>query len=141
MYATLGEEGLTHGVSQTASKLLVVDAKLLKTVASAIKASKKGTWPCAHVLYIADQPRKADPIVAKSVQESLAALAAAGVSVTTFDDAIAKGAALKRAPTPPAPSDLAVIMCNAAAQRTNRRGTTVRATALAPSPALRRGEG
>jgi len=110
VYATLGEEGLTHGVSQTASKLLVVDAKLLKTVASAIKASKKGTWPCAHVLYIADQPRKADPIVAKSVQESLAALAAAGVSVTTFDDAIAKGAALKRAPTPPAPSDLAVIM-------------------------------
>merc|ERR1712216_937636 len=36
VYATLGEEGLIHGTTQTKSKVIVADAKLLKIVANAI---------------------------------------------------------------------------------------------------------
>ena len=68
VYATLGEEGLIHGTSQTKSKVIVVDARLLKNVASAFKTDKSGMKSVSTVVYIPDPVRKPDPKTAGAVR-------------------------------------------------------------------------
>jgi len=111
VYATLGEEGLLHGVSQTKAKALVADEKLLKIVANVLK--KDGAKLKAHlskIVYFADAPEVADPKSAKALADALSAIAACGVDVVPYDELVAKGKAKPTPPTPPQPSDLAVIM-------------------------------
>ena len=81
VYATLGEEGLIHGTTQTKSKVIVCDAKLLKVVASAIKKDKSGMKSCTGVVFIADPVQKPDPKAAALIETSLEALKKAGIKV------------------------------------------------------------
>merc|ERR1719498_625531 len=83
VYATLGEEGLIHGASQTKAKLIVADAKLLKVVASAIK--KSGMKTCTAVVYIPDPVKKADPKAAALIKAATETLTKAGVKVSEID--------------------------------------------------------
>ena len=111
VYATLGEEGLLHGVSQTKAKALVADAKLLPIVANVLKESgAKLKGHLSKVIYFADAPTVPDPKTAKKVADAVAAIKKCGVDVVTYDDVVAAGKAKPTAPTPPAPTDLAVIM-------------------------------
>ena len=53
VYATLGVEGVRHGVSQTAASVVVCDAKLLKTL---IEAAASGCAGLKHIVTIGDVP-------------------------------------------------------------------------------------
>ena len=110
VYATLGEEGLIHGTTQTKSKVIVADAKLLKIVANAIKTNKAGMKSCTAVVYIADPVQKPDPVAAAAIAAALEALEKAGVKVVTFDALQASGEAKPLPAAPPKAEDVAVIM-------------------------------
>ena len=112
IYATLGEEGLMHGVRQTKAKALVADAKLLKIVASAYKSkeSAEKMRELKRVIYIADEPTIPDPKMKKDVEAAIKVITAAGAEVITLDEIIAIGKGAPKAPKPPKPSDLAIIM-------------------------------
>jgi long-subunit acyl-CoA synthetase (AMP-forming) len=110
VYATLGEEGLIHGTTQTKSKVIVCDAKLLKVVASAIKKDKSGMKSCTGVVFIADPVQKPDPKAAALIETSLEALKKAGIKVITFDELKASGEESPLPPVPPKAEDVAVIM-------------------------------
>ena len=110
VYATLGEEGLIHGTTQTKSKVIVADAKLLKIVANAIKTNKAGMKSCTSVVYIEDPVQKPDPIAAAALDAALDSLKKAGIKVVTFDELQASGEAAPLAVAPPKAEDVAVIM-------------------------------
>ena len=95
VYATLGVEGVRHGVSQTAASVVVCDAKLLKTL---IEAAASGCAGLKHIVTIGDVP-----------SELLTHLPA-GVVATSMDDVIAAGRDKPVPPSPPKPADVAVIM-------------------------------
>ena len=95
VYATLGVEGVRHGVSQTAARVVVCDAKLLKTL---LEAASSGCAALQHVVTIGDVPAE------------LLARLPAGVKATSMDDVIAAGRATPVPPCPPKPADLAVVM-------------------------------
>ena len=95
VYATLGVEGVRHGVSQTASRVVICDAKLLKTL---LEAASSGCGALQHVITIGDVPKE------------LLAKLPPGVKASSMDEVIAAGRERPVAPTPPKPSDLAVIM-------------------------------
>lgn len=110
-YATLGEEGFFHSVMQTKAKCVITDAKLLAVLGSMFKKhGSKMTKFCDKVIYIRDAPTVPDETRAAAVQESLDALAAAGLSVTTFEDVMVAGAESPIDASPPSPEDCAVIM-------------------------------
>ncbi len=98
IYATLGQDGVKHGVNQTEAPVVIADAKLMPCI-MAIAAS------CPHVKTLvtiggeatADQKAKLPPSVAVHAFD---ALLAAGSS----------GSAPAVAPQPPVSSDVAVIM-------------------------------
>ena len=110
IYATLGEEGFTHGALQTKAKLVVADAKLLKVLANVFKQSGKQLKNLKKVVYIPDDPVTPDPVVAKQTTDAVALLRSGGIEVLTFDELRAKGKEAKLAPRPPAATDLAIIM-------------------------------
>ena len=105
-----GEEGLIHGTTQTKSKVIVADAKLLKIVANAIKTNKAGMKSCTAVVYIADPVQKPEPVAAAAIAAALEALEKAGVKVVTFDALQASGEAKPLPAAPPKAEDVAVIM-------------------------------
>lgn len=106
VYATLGEEGLVHAVSQTKAKLIVADAKLLPRVASAAK----GLGSCKSVLFIEDTVIEPDPIVAGIISKALADCAAGGLTTLGFNECMAQGAAAPLGADPPDAEQTAVIM-------------------------------
>ena len=110
VYATLGEEGLVHGTTQTKAKVIVADAKLLKIVANAIKTSKAGMKTCTSVVYISDPVVKPDPTAAAAIAAALEALRKAGIKVVTFDELQELGEAKPLPAAPPKAEDVAVIM-------------------------------
>ena len=110
VYATLGEEGLIHGTSQTKSKVIVVDAKLLKNVASSIKKDKSGMKSCTTVVYIPDPVQKPDPKMESAVQAALDTLTKAGIKVVEFEEVVEAGKKEPLPHTPPKPDDTAVVM-------------------------------
>jgi hypothetical protein len=80
IYATLGEEGLAHGLSQTKAKLIVADAKLLPKVSKAVTAAGKDMASCKHVVYIGDPVQEPDDRAASALKETLAGLSSASPS-------------------------------------------------------------
>ena len=110
VYATLGEEGLIHGTTQTKTKVIVADAKLLKIVANAIKTNKTDMKSCTSVVYIVDPVQKPDPIAAAAIDAALESLKKAGIKVVTFDELQASGEAAPLPVAPPKAEDVAVIM-------------------------------
>eukprot|EP00965_Chrysotila_dentata_P175500 5793325-Pleurochrysis_carterae.AAC.1 len=110
VYATLGGEGLAHGVKQTKAKLIIADAKLLPKVAAAVRQYGKQMSKCTHVISIPDPVQTADSkneAVGKTARQELSQ---AGWASMTFQEAQAKGAASSLSPVPPKPDDTAVIM-------------------------------
>ena len=95
VYATLGVEGVRHGVSQTAARVVVCDAKLLKTL---LEAASSGCEALQHVVTIG------------AVPADMLAKLPAGVKAISMDSVIAAGRDRPVPPSPPKPSDLAVIM-------------------------------
>jgi len=71
VYATLGEEGLAHGVAQTKAKLIIADAKLLPKVASAVTGASKAMASCKHVVFIGDPVQEHDPKAAAGLTNHL----------------------------------------------------------------------
>jgi len=112
VYATLGKEGLMHGIAQTKAKALVTDAKLLVNVASLLTSSesRKLKSHLKKVIYFADEPQVPDPKAAAQVATCIEQIKKAGVEVETFDGLVAAGKAKPVPPAPPKPSSLAVIM-------------------------------
>jgi len=110
IYATLGEEAFMHGAAQTKAKLVVADAKLLKVVGNVFKSKNPLLKGLEKVVYIPDDPRTPDPVIAKQTAEAIAAIQSAGIEVLTFDELASKGRAAGLAPRPPKPDDLAIIM-------------------------------
>jgi acyl-CoA synthetase (AMP-forming)/AMP-acid ligase II len=74
IYATLGEEGLAHGLSQTKAKLIIADAKLLPKVSKAVTAAGKEMASCKHVVYIGDPVKEHDEKGAAVTKQTLAGL-------------------------------------------------------------------
>jgi len=97
IYATLGADGVKHGIKQTKAAVVVADAKLLPLLA--------GVAPDCPALRTLVTIGEADGAL-------LAQLAAArpDVAVRTMAALEAAGAAAPVAATPPKPSDVAVIM-------------------------------
>jgi len=110
IYATLGEEGFTHGAAQTRAKLVVADAKLLKVLGNVFKTKDPKLKNLKKVVYIPDEPLTPDPVVAKQTADAIAIIKSCGVEVLTLDELIDKGKAAALPPRPPASSDLAIIM-------------------------------
>lgn len=96
IYATLGEEGASHGFNETQASTAVVDAKLLKTLLKVLPQ-------CKSIKRIITMTPPEDA-VAKQLKD-------AGVEVQTIDECIENGAkSEKELPTSPDPEDIAVIM-------------------------------
>jgi len=99
IYATLGQEGVKHGVNQTHAGVVITDAKLL---------------PCILQIATACPDVKHMVTLGEADAKHLAALAALrpDVKVYSMDALVAAGAAqsTKVQPVPPSPSDVAVIM-------------------------------
>ncbi len=110
IYATLGEEGFTHGAAQTKAKLVVADAKLLKVLGNVFKSKDSRLKNLKKVVYIPDEPLTPDPVVADQTLEAIAVISACGVEVITLADLIDKGSAAPLAPRPPTAEDIAIIM-------------------------------
>ena len=110
IYATLGEEGFTHGAAQTKAKLVVADAKLLKVLGKVFKSKDPKLNNLKKVVYIPDEPLTPDKIVADQTLEAIAEISSCGVEVITLADLMKKGQAAPLAPRPPTPADIAIIM-------------------------------
>lgn len=111
VYATLGEEGLVHGLAQTRSKLLVVDSKLLRVVASAAKSAPR-QLSGVRVVYIQDPVVRPDAKAQAMIDQAKAALDAAGIVSIDLEGLRKLGAATAPSASPRAPSadDVAIIM-------------------------------
>jgi len=110
VYATLGMDGLTFGISQTKAKVIVCDARLLKIVASGLKENNVAMKHVTHIVFIKDQVLKPDPKAAAAIDSAKALIAKAGVKVVEIDDAIESGKVSPLSPVAPAPEDIAVVM-------------------------------
>ena len=95
IYATLGEEGVKHGINQTGASVVVCDGKLLKTLTNVI-----GDCPSLkHVVTMGD------PDAAQ-----LDKLQNARVFQVSLDEVANVGAKKPLAARPPKPTDVAVLM-------------------------------
>jgi len=94
IYATLGAEGVEHGVKQTEASVVVCDGKLLKNLV----AVAKNCPSLKYVVTMGDVPA-----------ETIAKLPAA-VTHEKLRDVVARGARKPAEPIRPSPSDTAVIM-------------------------------
>jgi len=93
VYATLGAEGVEHGLNQTRSPVVVADGKLLKVLAGV--ASK-----CPYLKYVVTVGDVSADLVAKLK----------GIKVISMEEVETLGAAKPVAAVPPKPDDIAVIM-------------------------------
>ena len=110
VYATLGEEGLVHGVSQTKSKVVIADAKLLKVLASAV-ANSPAKMRGIKVVYIPDPVRDRDPPAEEAFNSAKAALDAAGVPLIALAGVEQMGIGAEVAAPPElVAEDVAIIM-------------------------------
>jgi len=96
IYATLGEDGVVHGITQTKASAVVADSKLLPVLLACAPRCKT----LKHVITLSPS---IDP-------KDRAQLEALGVAVRSMEELIKDGRAQARAPAPVAPSDPAVIM-------------------------------
>ena len=105
-YATLGEEGVSTSSTETGAAVCVCDGKLFKTLAKAAPNCKglKFVVPIAPPAGCNDTT--GDQLDAAAMKAKLPA----GVEVLPFLDVIAAGAKAGCDPSPPAPTDYAVIM-------------------------------
>lgn len=95
IYATLGEEGASHGFNETQASTAVVDSKLLKTLLKVLPKCKS----IKRIITLTPP----DDAVAKQLKE-------AGVDVQTIDECIETGAKSEKELCNPTPEDIAVIM-------------------------------
>mmetsp|Transcript_61331 Transcript_61331/g.115643 ORF Transcript_61331/g.115643 Transcript_61331/m.115643 type:complete len:704 (+) Transcript_61331:52-2163(+) len=95
VYATLGEEGALFGLQQTRATVVVADAKLLKIL---VKIAPSCTF-LKHAITIT-------PCEAKAGEQ----LKAAGITVHSLDEVLAKGLEVPCPQRPPASQDVAVVM-------------------------------
>lgn len=95
IYATLGEDGASHGFNETQASTAVVDAKLLKVLLKVLPKCKS----IKRLITLSP----AEEAVVKQLQD-------AGVQVQTFDECIAKGEESSQGLQSPTPEDTAVIM-------------------------------
>mmetsp|Transcript_24026 Transcript_24026/g.50395 ORF Transcript_24026/g.50395 Transcript_24026/m.50395 type:complete len:711 (-) Transcript_24026:693-2825(-) len=107
VYATLGEEGLAHGVKQTKAKLIIADSKLLPKVSAAARKHKESMGNCNHVIAISDPVQTPDPKNESVVSAALRELTESGWKSQTLDEAIANAGI---PPNPPKAEDTAVVM-------------------------------
>lgn len=77
IYATLGEDGVKHGITETKAPLVVCDSKLFKTLVGVIAQ-------CPHVKHI---------VTIGTLPEDLAKKVPAGISVHSLEELIAAGKA------------------------------------------------
>jgi len=95
IYATLGDEGASHGFNETQASTAVVDSKLLKTLLKVLPKCKS----IKRIITLTPP----DDAVAKQLKE-------AGVDVQTIDECIETGAKSEKELCNPTPEDIAVIM-------------------------------
>lgn len=95
IYATLGEEGAIHGITQTEATMVIADAKLLKILAKILPQ-------CPTVKSVVTMTTCDAELVSK--------VTSAGVQVKTIDEVVAAGESQPAAFELPQPSDVAVIM-------------------------------
>lgn len=94
IYATLGPEGVEHGVNQTQAEVVVCDGKLLKNLL-AIAANCPSLKYCVTMGDVSSDLLKKLPI---------------SVTHEALRDVAARGARKPVEPTPPKPEDVAVVM-------------------------------
>jgi long-subunit acyl-CoA synthetase (AMP-forming) len=98
IYATLGQDGVKHGVNQTRAPIVIADVKLLPCITSIAP-------DCPHVTHLITIGGDPSPEQRAKLPSS--------VSVHAMDAVVAAGGApgvATVAPVPPQPSDVAVIM-------------------------------
>lgn len=94
IYATLGPEGVEHGIKQTEATVVVCDGKLLKNLTAVAKN-------CPSLKYVVTMGDVAPEAIAKIP---------AGVAHEKLSDVGARGARKPVQPTPPKTNDTAIIM-------------------------------
>jgi len=95
IYATLGEEGASHGFKETQAQTAVVDSKLLKVLLKVLPQCKS----LKRIITMTPP----DDAVSKQLKD-------AGVEVQTVDECIATGSKSEKELCSPTPEDIAVIM-------------------------------
>jgi len=100
IYATLGEEGVMHGIKQTRAKVVVTDSKLLKVLSNVADQCET----LEHVVAITP------PMVSPAASETAPPqLGVETITVHAMEDMLKEDAAAV-APSPPSADDHAVIM-------------------------------
>jgi long-chain acyl-CoA synthetase len=94
IYATLGAEGVEHGVNETSASVIVCDGKLLKNVESIVANCPS----VKHVVCLTDPEQSAMTKLPN------------GIKVHMFSDIEETGRKYKSDPVPPKSTDTAVIM-------------------------------
>ena len=94
IYATLGEEGVKHGINQTQATVVVCDGKLLKTLTKVAKDCPT----LKHVVTMGEPEQKSIDALPKSVFQ------------TSLDEVAQIGTRKPMDARPPKPSDIAVLM-------------------------------
>lgn len=100
-YDTLGEEGLTHSMTQTGVSAIYCDASLLGKLVNPLKKAKT----LKHIIYNSsksEQPKQADLDTLKKEHPE--------VSVISFDELVQLGKDNPVDPVPPKPEDLCCVM-------------------------------
>jgi long-subunit acyl-CoA synthetase (AMP-forming) len=96
-YATLGEEGLTHSLTETDAKAIFLDPQLIPTVLTPLKTSKTVKTIIYH-----GEASNADIAKLRSTHDHL--------KIISYDDVLKLGWSNPAPPVPPKSSDLACIM-------------------------------
>jgi long-chain acyl-CoA synthetase len=96
-YATLGEEGLTHSLTETEAKAIFLDPQLIPTVLTPLKTSKTVKTIIYH-----GGASHADIAKLRSTHDHL--------TIISYDDLLKLGWSNPVPPVPPKSSDLACIM-------------------------------
>ena len=94
IYATLGPEGVEHGINQTQATVVICDGKLLKNLTAIAKN-------CPTLKYVVTMGEVSQDAIAKLPS---------GTAHEKLSDIGARGARKPCKPCPPAPADTAIIM-------------------------------
>lgn len=96
-YATLGEEGLIHSLTETDAKAIFLDPQLISSLLVPLKTSQTVKFVIYH-----GEPSEAQLEQLKATHEHL--------TILSYDSLLELGKQNPVEPCPPSPSDLACIM-------------------------------